>query len=448
MYRGKGYNRDNRYNNKRKSAKMWRSFFVLVSGIVGCYVLIAAVVVFAFIRPANAQSVSQAKDYTKESAPVIGQQKQEPDKERTIRNTYFVPPKITTVLILGTDQSNLLTDVVILAFFNRETGEIDLVSVPRDTYVSLSDELKKEIEAAGKYIPWNMKITELHSYAGGDLGDYVVRGTLDQAFNLSIDYTVNVSLDAFRKIVNIVGPITMEIPAGGLNYYDPDQNLRINVPGGVQQLTGEMAEGVVRYRATYGRGDLQRIEVQQEFLKLLFAQVLDKDTIISNAPSILATILEYVKTDFKIIEGPKYLPYISKLSKDNFKTRTLPGEAGYKFNGEMNISYFFHDPAACAELFDGIIFGSADDEIIELQLYNGGTTEERYNQIVKSLEDDGYVVFAGGDYEGDETAESRISLTSNVKKENFDKYFKELEAVGEMSAMEEIDAVIIVGNKE
>ena len=179
MYRGKGYNRDNRYNNKRKSAKMWRSFFVLVSGIVGCYVLIAAVVVFAFIRPANAQSVSQAKDYTKESAPVIGQQKQEPDKERTIRNTYFVPPKITTVLILGTDQSNLLTDVVILAFFNRETGEIDLVSVPRDTYVSLSDELKKEIEAAGKYIPWNMKITELHSYAGGDLGDYVVRGTLD-----------------------------------------------------------------------------------------------------------------------------------------------------------------------------------------------------------------------------------------------------------------------------
>ena len=435
--------REDRYEEHvSRSAKMWRSFFVLVSGIVGCYILIASVVVFAFIRPAN-EPGAVAKDYTKENAPAIVQ-KQEPDKVKTIKNTYFVPPKITTILVLGTDQSNLLTDVVILGFFNRETGEVDLVSVPRDTYITLSDELKKEIEDAGKYTPKSMKITELHSYAGGDLGDYAVRTVLDQAFNLSIDYTVNVSLDAFRKIVDIVGPITMEIPSGGLNYYDPVQNLRINVPGGVQDLNGEMAEGVVRYRATYGRGDLQRIEVQQEFMKLLFAQTLNKDTLINNAPDILATILEYVKTDFKVIEGPKYLPYISKLNKDKLETRTLPGEAGYK----SGISYFFHDVSACAELFDGIIFGEESDEIVELQLYNGGATQERYEHIVSSLEADGYVVFAGEDYEGDEIAESRISLGENLKKESFDKYFKELVEVGAMSPIDDIGAVIIVGNEE
>ena len=441
--------KEDRYDRDRKSAKMWRSFFMLVSGIVSCYILIASVVVFAFIRPANAQSESQAKDYTKENAPAI-EQKQEPDKEKTIRNTYFVPPKITTVLVLGTDQSNLLTDVVILGFFNRETGEIDLVSVPRDTYISLSPELKKEIEDAGKYVPPYMKVTELHSYAGGDLGDYAVRETLNQAFNLSIDYTVNVSLDAFKKIVNIVGPITMEIPAGGLNYYDPDQNLRINVPGGVQHLTGEMAEGVVRYRATYGRGDLQRIEVQQEFLKLLFAQVLNKDTLLNNAPEILATILEYVKTDFKVIEGAKYLPYISKLSSDKFGTSTLPGEAGSKFNGEMNISYFFHDPAACAELFDGIIFSEEKDDTVEVLLYNGGATEEKYNQIIENLENDGVVVvpFNGGNYDGGETAESRIVLGDNVDLDSFSKYFKQLVEADAIIGSEDFDAIIIVGNKE
>ena len=440
------YREDSRRNASR-SAKMWRSFFVLVGGIVGCYILIASVVVFAFIRPAN-EPGAVAKDYTKENAPAIVQ-KEEPDKEKTIKNTYFVPPKITTVLVLGTDQGNMLTDVVILGFFNRETGDIDLVSIPRDTYVALSDDLKKEVEDAGKYIPKAMKMTELHSYAGGDLGDYVVRETLNQAFNLSIDYTVNVSLSAFRKIVDIVGPITMEIPAGGLNYYDPDQNLRINVPGGLQHLDGEMAEGVVRYRATYGRGDLQRIEVQQEFMKLLFAQTLNKDTLLSNAPAILATILEYVKTDFKVVEGPKYLPYISKLSGDKLETRTLPGEAGSLFNGEMNVSYFFHDPAACAELFDSIIFAEeSDSDIVALQLYNGGTTSEKYEQIVKRLEEDGYVVFAGGDYDGDEAPESRISLIDGMEKARFDKYFKELVTAGEMSAMEEIAAVIVVGSKE
>jgi len=440
------YREDRRYS-RNKSMRMWRSFFILVGGIVSCYILIASVVVFAFIRPSNEQTESAARDYTKENAPVIAkEQEKEPEKERTIKNTYFVPPEITTVLVLGTDKSNLLTDVVILGFFNRQTGEVDLVSIPRDTYVAPSGELREELENAGRYIPDAMKITELHSYAGKDMGDYAVRETLDQAFNLSIDYTVNVSLEAFKKIVNIVGPITMEIPAGGFNYHDPYQNLYINVPGGVQNLNGEMAEGVVRFRATYPRGDLQRIEVQQEFMRLLFAQVLDKDTIISNAPAILATVLESVETDFKVIEAPKYLPYISKLSKDKFETRTLPGEAGSRWG----ISYFFHDITACTELFDDILSGGEKDDMVDVLIYNGGTTEERYNRIIENLENDGYVVvpFDGGNYDGEELAESRIALSGGISPLSFNKYFKEIIEVDTIIGEKNFDVIIIVGNKE
>ncbi|MDL2248854.1 LCP family protein [Tyzzerella sp. OttesenSCG-928-J15] len=437
--------RRTRGSGRKAPSKLWRSFFVLVSGIVGCYILIASVVVFAFIRTADGSEVV-AKDYTKENAPAI---QQEEDKNPTFKTKYLVPPKITTVLVVGTDKTNLLTDVVILGFFNRETGDVDLISVPRDLYVTLPEDLEKEIKDAGKYIPSAMKITELHSYAGADMGDYALKEKLNQEFNLSIDYTANVSLESFRQIVDIVGPITMEIPEGGLHYYDPDQNLRIDVPGGVQQLDGEMAEGVVRYRATYQRGDLQRIEVQQEFMRQLFSQALNKETLMNNATAILSTILEYVTTDFKAIEAPKYIPYIAKLSPSKFETHTLPGEPAYMSNGEQNISYFVHDPLACKELFDGIIFATdTAEEIMEVGVYNGGVSDVRFKEIISELEADGYVVFEAEGYEGDSSEESKIIINSDEAKAEFDKYFNKLTKLEGGNLPADFDAVIIVGSGE
>ncbi|MDR2899616.1 MAG: LCP family protein [Clostridiales bacterium] len=251
--------------------------------------------------------------------------------------------------------------------------------------------------------------------------------------------------------MDIVGPVVMEIPGDGLHYYDPDQNLTINVPGGVQELDGNLAEGVVRYRATYPGGDLQRIQVQQQFLMELFKQTLNKDTLIKNAPELLATVIQFVDTDFGIEDGPKYLPYISKLSPDMFETHTLPGEADSVFNGEVNISYYMHDPVLCKELFDSILYSNDVQPGVdanEIQIFNGGADPTRYEEIIKNLKAVGHMAVDGGPYEGVISERTRIYTKDGTEDVALGGFFKESVVEEDANISGDVDIVIVVGSGE
>ena len=243
------------------------------------------------------------------------------------RGGIFQPPLRTNVLIEGIDQENMLSDAIMICSFHRGSHEISILSVPRDTYIGLYG---------------YAKINALH---------YVLKEVLEDLLGLEIHYTVQVSLEAFREIVDAAGGVEMEIPAGGLYYYDPTQDLRINIPGGHQVLDGELAEGLVRYRQ-YRYGDLQRIEMQQQFLIQMFDQVLSKESITKNLPTFLYTALQHVKTDLTILELLKYIRYLDDLSPQKFYVYTLPGTASYI----NDISYFMHDPEQTEILIKQIFY--------------------------------------------------------------------------------------------
>lgn len=162
---------------------------------------------------------------------------------------------VYTFLAVGVDQISSSTDTIMVATFDIVEHTIDIVSIPRDTLVSVS---------------WGTKrVNTLHASGGLD-------GLIDGISDL-LGYKINcyaiVDLEAFERLVDAIGGVYYDVPMD--MYYDaPDQNLHIAVPKGYQLLDGHDAIGVVRFRSGYATADIGRIGTQQDFLKAVAKQLL------------------------------------------------------------------------------------------------------------------------------------------------------------------------------
>ncbi len=276
-------------------------------------------------------------------------------------SSFFNVPIRTNVMIVGVDNEESLTDTIIVASIDKTDGNINLVSVPRDTYV--------------RFRGSGIKINSVNSYSGGgEKGMRNLEEQLEEILNIKINYYVKVNLEAFRSIVDSVGGIEFTVPDGGLRYSDPTQNLYINLKEGRQLLNGKDAEGLVRFRKGYATQDLKRAEVQQEFLKEFARQVLNKETLKKNMKSIAIDFIKYVETDFSVLELPKYLPLIDKINADNMKTDLLPGEA----TSIDGLSFYVYDKALTRELSDEFFYGIVKEEETTEE-----TTEFIYNSNIR-----------------------------------------------------------------
>lgn len=364
----------------------------------------------------------------------------------------FSIPRKTNFLLLGVDdQTSLLTDVIIVGSFDSKTEEFTLISIPRDTYVVLSPEIIASAKEDGVNLPRSaIKINAINSYGGEKNGISYLEQYIEEMMGITIDYYAEVDTKAFRDIVDAVGGIDMEVRAKGYNYYDPTQNLVINVPGGMQHLDGKMAEGVVRFRADYVNGDLDRIAMQQAFMKEFFAQVLNKETLKDNALSILTTCLNYTRTDFKVGDIPKYLPYLSSLTPDNISFIMLPGAPSFI----NNASYYVVDQTQMNLLVNEVFYGSglnmASDELKDkkIQILNGsdvsglGVTKEKELNLL------GYNVANVGNYTDEKVSKTIIYKKPEIDVSAIEGFFnKPVVEVNEEKAGN-YDIVIVLGTDE
>ncbi len=274
----------------------------------------------------------------------------------------FTPPVRTNVLITGVDKAENLTDVMMVASFISTNGKINLISIPRDTYVSFKGDSLKELRKVNKGAPSYMKANSIYAYTKKS-GMQILKSSIEDMLGIKIDYYVKVDLDAFKKIVDAVGGIYFDVPKGGLRYSDPTQNLYINLKEGYQLLDGDAAEGLVRFRKGYARQDLQRVEVQQQFIKEFVSQVLKKETIINNLGELALTFIKYVDTDFTISNLPKYINTISKIDTSKIKTQTLPG-VPQSINGA---SYYMVDFNETKKIIDEFFYDSTEVEEVTEQ---------------------------------------------------------------------------------
>ena len=245
--------------------------------------------------------------------------------------SFFKSPE-KTVLLMGTDNAGLRTDVLMLGFINGKDGRIDVVSIPRDTQVKIGSKIYK-INSA---------------YAIGQEEQTIE--SVENLLDVEIDGYVKFSFETFRDAIDAVGGVTFDVPQD-MFYEDPYQDLYIDLKAGKQHLDGKQAEGLVRYRR-YPTGDEGRIAVQQDFIKEIIKQKANPAILVS-LPAIISVLEKNIDTNLEEKEVMELAGVAARAGGDGFNTYQLPGRAQY----QSGVSYYIYDPGESAALIEQIIAG-------------------------------------------------------------------------------------------
>ena len=195
------------------------------------------------------------------------------------------------------------SDTIKIVRVDPQTGTASTLSIPRDTYVTLSD-----MPANSPFDSAN-KINTAFAY-----GPDALIKTIENTFGIPINHYIVINFDGVEDAVNALGGITMDFPypardqdcSTGVCY----NNSGLNIPtAGCQVLTGPEALSLSRSRyyqyeengewQSDPTADIGRIERQN----LLIAAVLDKARSSVWNPIRINSLLSSVVNDFSKDDG-------------------------------------------------------------------------------------------------------------------------------------------------
>ena len=361
--------------SRKQRKRLYIKFFTVMLGSLGSFTLLFSVVVLAFFIPNYYHYVSGGSgivlidDETRGNTGML---------QRIVQNQAQVPVR-TTFVVLGLDDEDYGADAVVVGVFNRLTGAIDLINIPRDTFLNVTPASQQLMRDANRRFNNPTKVADVARHAGRALAPQVMINELEELLNITIDYYISMDLDAFVEVVDIFGPIPFTVPRR--MFYNDGFGLVIDLQPGFQYLDGQRSEWLIRYRATYARGDIQRIEMQQEFMSAMFGHVMQRDNLfnINNIISLVGTIIRHVDTNFPITSVAMYVPYLPSIDLGSLNMHTMPGDPNGMIN-RISFVFPFHDEIRVLtnQLFHGIYpvveYDEVDDELEVLTLVQEPST--------------------------------------------------------------------------
>lgn len=250
------------------------------------------------------------------------------DGERKSKDFY-------TVLVLGRDTGGGgNTDTMLLASYDVTNQKATVMSIPRDTMVNVSWDVKK--------------INSVYNFnGGGSKGIQALYKEISQLVGFEPDYQVVVEWEAVGKIVEAIGGVYFDVPYT-MDYHDPYQDLVIEQEKGYRLLDGDDAMQVIRWRkndknSPYGNpgiGDSGRMQIQQDFLKAVLKQLLQLKNV-TNIGKIAKAFQENVETDlsFENILWFGKQAVFGGLSVDSVTFTTMPWYGVYVYSRSISAEY-------------------------------------------------------------------------------------------------------------
>lgn len=281
----------------------------------------------------------------------------EPVEEETAPVEEDVPDSINGLLI-GFDRTGGLTDVIMVGRVDPKNNTVKIISIPRDLEVYFTDDEFKHIkENNPKNRVLHCKMNEIYSLIGWNeraLQD--VKAVVEVITGLEMDYMMTIDISGFGDMVDVVGGVEFDVPQD-MYYVDPYQDLYIDLKEGLQVLDGDKAEQLVRFRKGshgtqgYERGDLQRIEVQQQFVAAFVDQVSglrDFDQI----SQLIQKGYKLVDTDFGLVVMLEYAEFFFELELEHILSgenmMTIPSY-GEKVDGRWYQFFELEEARAAVE---------------------------------------------------------------------------------------------------
>jgi LCP family protein required for cell wall assembly len=227
----------------------------------------------------------------------------------------------------GSDPSR--SDTMMLLRTDPDTHTVSMLSFPRD--------LQTQIYCPGHAV-WTDKINAAFSCGsangGGPIGGAAAAlETVEKLTGLPVNYLITVDFFGFKKIVNILGGVWVDVDRRYFNNQGgPYGYSTINLQPGYQKLSGGAALAFVRYRHT--DSDIIRTDRQQQFmqeLKQQFKQSFSLDKI----PGLVDSISGNVKiglpgsSSISIPFVEKYGQFAKDLSPGGYCQAKIAGLTGY-----------------------------------------------------------------------------------------------------------------------
>ncbi len=183
-----------------------------------------------------------------------------------------------SVLVLGVDERSGdrgRSDTMIVITVNPNLESIQMLSIPRDTYVNIPGRGMDKIN---------------HAYAFGDIELSIE--TVEDMFDIPIDYFAKVNMEGFEEVVDAVGGVTIQndlvFEYSGITY--PAGEIRLE--------TGEEAMGYARMRYEDPRGDFGRQERQRKIVQGIIKEAAAVESL-WNFDDIISALGSNLQTNFE-----------------------------------------------------------------------------------------------------------------------------------------------------
>lgn len=268
---------------------------------------------------------------------------------------------IIHILLIGVDQSEVTyvddnsqrADTIMLLSIDPKIDKVQILSVPRDTYIKI-----KGYD--------NYKMNAAYARGGVDLQVEMVEDFL----NVDISHYITVNYDAVKELVDAIGGVEVYTPE--YKYTDPSTipPLEINFEEGLHLLNGEDAVKYLRIRKIYKNQDIDRIKAQHDFIMKIFDKM-QSPSLILKLPKLVSIANRNIETDLSYGELAFLAYYGMNLEKTDINMEVLEG-SDYRRGG---IDYYKIDKGYAQSKIDEFE-AIRDSEIEEVNL-DEMTEEER-----------------------------------------------------------------------
>lgn len=257
------------------------------------------------------------------------------------------------------EEKGVHTDSIIIASIDNKTKDVKLVSVYRDTHLSVGN---------GKYGKANS------AYARGGVKQAVQM--LNTNLDLDIQEYVCVDWAALVEAIDALGGVEIEITKAEikhLNQYIKDINLHVGTDSekitepGLQTLNGTQATAYARIRYTAGN-DFKRSSRQRLVLEAMLNEAKDAD---------IATLLDICDKVFDDISTSLRLTEILDLAKD-VKSYNIASTTGFPF--KMTTKELASDSSAVVPV-------GLSNNVIQLHEYLFDETDYEPSETVQAISD-------------------------------------------------------------
>lgn len=219
-----------------------------------------------------------------------------------------------------------LADTIILASFKPSTKELALLSIPRDLYVSIPEYGWRKINNANAF-GYEMK------YPGA--GEALTAKIVSDITNQPIHYYGRVDFEGFRKIIDELGGVEVNVAESFTDYQFPDYNYgyqTVSFKAGSQKMNGEKALQYARSRHASGDqgSDFARSKRQQAVLLALKNKIFSFGTLIN--PGKLVQVMnilgDHSKTNLEAWEIIQLANLGKEVKAQEIVNRVLDNSAG------------------------------------------------------------------------------------------------------------------------